>query len=219
VSDASTRLLAMDACAVSDALDQLGLPSSVVGIAPLAARRRIAGRVVTARMAAGRSPEGASVRHLGTTAIATAEPGDIVVVEQATGIDCGGWGGILSTAAKTKGLAGVIVEGPCRDIDEAEELGFPVYARKGTARTARGRIHEEETGGPVTIGDTRVESGDWVIADASGIAFIPAARLDDVLVAAESIARKEAAMAAAVKAGQPVTDVMGTSYEHLLETK
>lgn len=216
--DHATRLARLDACAVSDALDQLGLPPSVTGLASMAAKARVSGQVITVKLAAGKPPEGTPPRHLCTTAIDRAEPGQVIVIEQKTGVECAGWGGILSHAARGRGVSGVIVEGLARDVDEASEIGFPVYARGGTARTARGRIHEAATGVPIHVGDTIVASGDWVVADRSGAAFIPAARIAEVLAAAERIALREGAMTKAVLAGHPVTQVMGGDYEHLLES-
>ena len=214
----ATRLARLDACAVSDALDQLGLPPSVTGLAPRAAKGRISGSVITVKLVAGKPPEGTTPRHLCTTAIDSAAPGQVIVVEQRTGVECAGWGGILSNAARLRGVSGVIVEGLARDVDEAAEIGFPVYARGFTARTARGRIHEAATGVAIEVGHATVATGDWVVADGSGAAFIPAARIVVVLAAAERIAAREAAMTKAVLAGQPVSQVMGGDYEHLLET-
>ena len=216
--DYSARLARLDACAVSDALDQLGLPPSVTGLAPRAARGRISGEVITVKLIAGKPPEGTTPRHLCTTAIDMAAAGQVIVVEQRTGIECAGWGGILSNAARGRGISGVIVEGLARDVDEAAEIGFPVYARGCTARTARGRIYESATGEPISVGEATVATGDWVVADGSGAAFIPAARIEDVLTAAERIASREAGMTKAVLAGHPVASVMGGAYEHLLET-
>lgn len=213
------RLARLDACAVSDALDQVGAPPSVTGLKALSVRQRISGRVTTVRLAAGKPPEGAPSRHLCTTAIDTSDAGAVIVVEQKTGIECAGWGGILSNAARGRGISGVIVEGYARDIDEAADINFPVYARGGTARTARGRIHEAETGGTIQVGETTVSNGDYVVADSSGAAFVPADRIEAVLDAAENIAVKEAAMTKAVMSGRPVSQVMGGNYEHLLETK
>ncbi len=210
------RLRALDVCAVSDALDRLKLPSSVSGLAPQTLRKRLAGRVATVKFAAG-SRTGA--RHACTAAVETAEPGGIVVVEQRTGVDAAGWGGILSRAAVARGLSGAIVDGPARDIDEAAEVGFPVFARSCTARTARGRIFEADTGCPVVIGEVTVEPGDYALADSSGVAFIPAADIERVLDAAEAIAAREAAMTRDVEAGQPVSQVMGSSYEQMLSTR
>lgn len=212
------RLARLDCCAVSDALDQLGLPPSVTGLHCLTTPRRICGQALTVRLAAGKAPEGLPVRHLCTTAVEQGGEGTVIVVEQRTGVEAAGWGGILSTAAKARGVAGVIMEGLARDIDESDQLGFTVYARGATARTARGRIHEAATGEPVTVGHVTVAQGDWVVSDRSGTAFIPADRIEEVLAAAERIAAREGAMAKAVLAGQPATQVMGASYEHLLES-
>jgi 4-hydroxy-4-methyl-2-oxoglutarate aldolase len=213
------RLARLDACAVSDALDQLGLTPSVTGLKPLSVRQRICGRIVTFRVVEGKAPDSGKPYHLGTKAIMQAEPGDVIAVEHRSGIECAAWGGILSNAAKLRGVEGVIVDGFARDIDEAADLGFPVYARAATARTARGRIHEAVTGEPIMIGDTAVATGDYVVADASGAAFISAALIDEVLTAAENIAAREVAMTKAVLAGTPVTLVMDGQYEHLLEPK
>ena len=215
--DILIRLARLDACAVSDALDQVGATPSVTGLKALSVRRRISGRVTTVRLAAGKPPECAPSRHLCTTAIDTSAAGAVIVVEQKTGIECACWGGILSNAAKGRAILGVIVEGFARDIDEAADIDFPVYARGGTARTARGRIHEAETGGTITVGEATVSNGDYVVADSSGAAFVPADLILKVLAAAENIAVKEAAMTKAVMSGEPVSQVMGGNYEHLLE--
>lgn len=213
--DPIARLRKLDVCAVSDACDRLKLAPAITGIAPQTMRARIAGRVTTVKVAAGEK-KGGSARHLCTAAIEAAEPGGVVVVEQTTGIDAAGWGGILSRAAKTRALSGAIVDGPTRDADEAHDIAFPVFARGRTARTARGRIHEADTGCPVHIGGQRVEPGEYVLADSSGIVFIKPENIEAVLEAAEMIAAREAAMAKDVEAGKPVSEVMGASYEQLL---
>lgn len=209
------RLRLIDTCAVSDALDRLSLPSAVTGIGPRSVRQRIVGRVRTVKLEAanGRTAK----HHLCTTAIEASDAGDVIVVEQKSGIDAAGWGGILSIGAKTKGVSGVIVEGPARDIDEATELGFPVYARSVTARTARGRIIEVATGQPVTVGEVTVVEGDYVLADGSAVTFIPAAQLERVVGEAEKIAAREGLMAKAARDGKPMSQVMGADYEQMLK--
>jgi 4-hydroxy-4-methyl-2-oxoglutarate aldolase len=219
MDDPVKRLNRLDCCAVSDALDKLGVRDRVAsGLEQRSTTRRIAGRVVTFRLVRAEeapAPVGAP-RHLGTTAVEQARPGDVIVVEQRTGRDAGSWGGILTLGAKVRGIAGVIADGPVRDIDEARAYDFPIYCRALTARTARGRVAEVETNRPVTIGDVTVNPGDYVIADASGVAFIPAADVERVLGAAEAIADREAAMAKALLAGTPISEVMGAAYEHML---
>jgi 4-hydroxy-4-methyl-2-oxoglutarate aldolase len=212
------RLARLDACAVSDALDKLGLPGCVTGLPPLSVARRIAGRVRTVKLVAAEQVPVSQgpPRHLGTTAVSTAAPGEVIVVEQRTGRDAGSWGGILSLGAKLRGIAGVVADGPVRDVDEARELDFPVYGRQATARTARGRVAEAGTDVPVTIGDVAVRPGDYVIADGSAVVFVAAAEAERVVAEAERIARREAAMADALRGGADITRVMGADYEHLL---
>jgi 4-hydroxy-4-methyl-2-oxoglutarate aldolase len=218
MNDWVLRLGKLDSCAISDALDSLSLPGAVTGIQRLATRKRICGRVLTVTLeaAAGRAPP---TRHLCTAAIEAAAPGDVIVVQQRTGIDAAGWGGVLSTSAAVKGLAGVIVEGPARDIDESEQLAFPVFARNATARTARRRIQETACNEPVQVGDVAVNSGDLVIADASAVVFIGAAHVAEVLKVAERIAARESLMVAAARAGEPASRVMGANYESMLDQK
>ena len=212
------RLEKLDACAVSDALDSLQMSGAESGIPRRSTRQRIAGVVQTVKLH-DQPPAGGSKRHLGTAAIESADNHTIIVVEQRTGIDCAGWGGVLANAAKVKGVRGVIMEGPARDIDEYEEIGFPVFSRFTTPHTARGRVYEQSFGEPIQVGEARVAAGDYVIADASGIVFIPAARAEEVISIAEKIAEKERLMTADVLAGKPVSEVMGTNYENMLENK
>jgi regulator of RNase E activity RraA len=211
------RLNAVDTCAISDALDRLKLPPAVTGIGAQTIPGRISGRVLTVKLKAA-DPHVKSVRHLCTSAVERAAPGEIIVIEQSTGIDAAAWGGVLSNAAKIRGVSGVIVEGPARDIDEAIDLGFPVYARSTTSRTARGRVHEVSTGDSIVVGGNAVEEGDYVVADSSGVVFLPAAAAAQILEVAEEIAARERAMTLSIRAGTAVGTVMGASYENMLRS-
>jgi 4-hydroxy-4-methyl-2-oxoglutarate aldolase len=212
------RLRGLDCCAVSDALDQFGAAGVVSGLEHRSGASRIAGRVITVRLGIGEPPPGPK-RHLACSAVEKSGASDVLVIEQRSGIDCGSWGGLLSLAAKRKGVAGVIAEGPIRDVDEALAMDFAIFSRSLTARTARGRIVELGTDVPVIIGEIEVRSGDYVIADRSGVAFVPADNILAVLEAAERIAVRESAMAQAIQSGTPVSEVMGTPYEHMLKAK
>jgi len=214
-ADIAARLNRLDSCAVSDALDKLGLKGAVTGIVPLTCVRRIAGKILTIRLGVGEPPAGVP-RHIGTTAIEAADPGDIIVVEQRSGLNAAAWGGILSRGAKLRGVAGTIAEGPVRDVDEAREVDYPVFGRSATPSTARGRIVELANNQPIVVGDIGVKAGDYAIADSSGVVFIAAEEIDRVLASAENIAAREAAMAQALADGEPITKVMGANYENML---
>jgi 4-hydroxy-4-methyl-2-oxoglutarate aldolase len=210
-----SRLRMLDTCAVSDALDKLGLTGSVTGLERYSTDRRIAGRVVTVKLgpAEGRS----NTRHLCTAAIEAAQPGDVIVVEQRTGIDAAAWGGNLALGARVRGLAGVIVEGPARDLDDCRKLDFTVFARSHTARTARGRIVELATNEPILVGKVAVAPGDYVLADSSAVVFVQASEIERVVEAAESIMAREEAMAERLREGITIGRVMGANYEDMLK--
>ena len=216
MSTITERLLRLDCCAVSDAMDKLKLSGVATGLPQRSGTGRMAGRAITMKLGTGSPPPG-PVRHLGTTAVEAAQPGDVIVVEQKSGVEAGCWGGILTLGAKLRGVCGVVADGPVRDIDEAKALDFPVFARSCTARTARGRVVELATNGPVEIGSVTVNAGDYVLADGSGVAFIRPEDIERVLEAAEYIAAREAAMAQALREGRPITEVMGANYEHMLK--
>ncbi len=216
-SDFVARLKRVDCCAVSDALDKLRLAGQVTGLSQLASSRRIAGRILTVKLGVGQAPPG-KPRHVSTTAIEAAQPGDIIVVEQHSGMNAASWGGILTLGAKLRGVAGVIADGPVRDIDEARQHDFPVFGSGVTTFTARGRIVELATNEPITVGKVEVKPGDYAIADGSGVIFISAENIERVLATAESIFAREAAMAQALREGKPITEVMGANYEDMLKS-
>src|SRR5205807_1919017 len=121
-------------------------------------------------------------RHLGTGAIEAGGPGSVIVIEHHDREDAAGWGGILSLAAKLKGIEGVIVDGTCRDVDDSRDAGFPVFARAATPMTARGRVVEASMGEPIRVADLHVADGDYVVADWSGAVFVPADRAEEIII-------------------------------------
>jgi 4-hydroxy-4-methyl-2-oxoglutarate aldolase len=215
MDDLAARLNRLDSCAVSDALDKLGLKGAVSGIHRFSTDRRIAGRVITVKLE--RDDGRPAAKHLCTTAIETALPGDVIVVEQRTGVDAPAWGGNISLGAKLRGIAGVIIDGPARDVDEGRVHDFTVFARDHTSRTGRGRIVETGTNVPIAVGEVPVSPGDYVVADGSAVVFVAQRDIEGVLDAAEAIARRERAMVDALLDGTPIGSVMGKSYETMLK--
>jgi 4-hydroxy-4-methyl-2-oxoglutarate aldolase len=209
------RLGRLDTCTVSDALDSLGLDGVLTGITPCWPGARVCGRVVTMELAVGPSPTGAPQVHLGVHAISASRPGDVIVIANGGRTAMGSWGGLLSLGAQAAGVAGVVTDGACRDVDEARELGFPVFARAATARTARGRVHEVCCGLPIEIAGVTVRAGDLVLADGSAVLVVSADSAAQVLDLAESIAAREAEMAGRIRAGIPIADVLGPQYEQM----
>lgn len=214
------RLAALDSAAISDARDRLGLPSGVAhGLSLRAGQPGISGAVTTVDLVPV-DPLGETAalrrRHLCTAAVDSSGPGTVVVVAHDGRTTVAGWGGVLSAAAKVRGIEGVIVDGAVRDVDEARQLDFTVYASAAVPVTARGRVCERGWNVPVEFAGVSVDAGDWVIADGSGVVFVEADVLQDVLEVAEEIAANERAMVEQLRAGVPVSEVMGARYENLL---
>jgi 4-hydroxy-4-methyl-2-oxoglutarate aldolase len=210
MSGSLDRLARLDTCAVSDALDGLGLPGALVGLRPLwPVGRVVAGRVRTLRVGP-RKGDGPTV-HLGTPLIAAANPGDVIIIDAGGRSGVSSWGGILSAAAVQAGVRGVVVDGACRDIADSEEFDLPIFGRAVVPVSARGRIVQWAMDEPIGLCGVAVRSGAYVIADRSGVVVIPEDAIDSVLELAERIRDREAEMVAAVRAGRSVVDVMHDS--------
>ena len=213
--EAISRLAKLDTCAVSDSLDRLGLKGAVLGLRPLWPCPRVVGRAVTVKI----KPAGLQKpkQHLCSPAIAVATSSDVIVVDHGGRTDVAAWGGLLSLAAQVKKIRGVIVDGAARDVDESRELEFPVFARGAVPVTARGRVMQESFNEEIECSGVQVHPGDLVIADMSGVVFIPRSKEQDVLTQAEALAASEQRMAEAIRTGRSVVEVMETlGYEAML---
>ena len=102
----------------------------------------------------------------------------------------------------------MIADGACRDVSEARELGFPVYARGRIPVTARGRVQQRSVGEPVRLGELTVNAGDIVLADETGVVAVPRAHAEWVLEEATAIAAREKAIAEDLRRGIPLPEAM-----------
>ena len=210
------RLSKLDTCAVSDALDSLTLKGATWGVRPQWQCPRIVGRAVTMKI----KPAGLQqpTQHLGTAPIEAAKPGDIVVIDNGGKLEFSCWGGLLALSAKLKGLSGVVIDGASRDIDEARELNFPVYARGAVPMTARGRVMQESFNQEIQFAGVQCHSGDLVIADGSGVVIIAKEKEQEVVAAAEAIYQKEQEMADGIRKGYSGLEMLEKlGYEQMLK--
>lgn len=212
------RLARLDTCAVSDALDSLGLKGATWGVRPQWSCGRIVGRAVTMKI----KPAGLQLptQHLGTAPIEAAKPGDIIVIDNGGKLEFSCWGGLLALSAKLKGISGVVIDGACRDIDEAREMGFPVYARGAVPMTARGRVVQESFNQEIQFAGVQCRPGDPVIADGSGVVIIAKEKEEEVVAAAEAVYQKEQEMADGIRKGYSGLEMLEKlGYEQMLNKK
>jgi 4-hydroxy-4-methyl-2-oxoglutarate aldolase len=121
-------------------------------------------------------------------------------------------GGISALTGKRQGEAGAIVMGGIRDIAHSRMVGYPLWSSEVSPVTGKWRLETVEINGSVQIGEVRVEPSDLVVADDTGICFIPRDRILDVLELAEIKARAEDVRCKAIVGGVAVPDISRSTY-------
>lgn len=203
---------------VSDALDKLGLHCGVWGIRPTYDCAKVVGPAVTMRVIPF-GPE-RPTSHMGADVLAASQAGDVIVIDNSGRIDQNCWGEILTYAALQVGVAGVVIDGACRDVDIIRETNMPVYSRGIVPHTARGRNVQGDYNCTVSLGGAQVRPGDIVMADVNGVAVVPLERAEEVLAVATDLMERELEMVAKLKAGIPFSEVDRKSgYDKMLEKK
>jgi len=138
-----------------------------------------------------------------------APPGSVMVEVLEDGLDIAGVGNLMATTAKVRGLAGMVIDGGARDIEELEEIGFPVWSRSQTPATSVGRYIPVARNVPVTCGGVVVRTGDWIVADKTGVVVVPVEFLPQVLKLLRQYDDKETKMVPLIKE----TKSMGKALE------
>lgn len=141
-------------------------------------------------------------------AIDRAQAGDVLVVDAGGSPRVTALGGTSSAGAKRRGLAGVVLNAACRDIDEVRAMKFPVYAL-GTSVRGTLRNHPGWLQVPVSVGGVVVAPGDLVIGDGDGVVVVAKDRIEPVAKAAAAQRVKEAAREKEVRRGIPFVKMFG----------
>lgn len=184
----------------SDVLDELGLPL-VVGSETLRPRvpgAQLVAQAVTMRCLPERRPS-SELSHPDATsrlghrvAHEQCETGDALVIESAL-TTASVFGGIAALDASRNGLAGVIVDGAIRDVDEVVARALPTWSRAVTPRTGKFRLEAVQINAPIACGGCHVLPGDLVLADANGVCFIPVDVAEQAIERIVEVAMSEAA--------------------------
>ena len=141
-------------------------------------------------------------------AVAHAEPGDVLVLTSAEPEPVALVGELLATQAQVRGVAGILVDGAVRDLDELAALGLPIWARFVRASGAsKGAVGELD--GPIVVGGIDIWSGDVVVMDCDGAVVLRRERVDEVLPLALERAEREQAMRERYRAGELSYDAHG----------
>ena len=170
-------------------------------IKPIDPESHVLGRAVTARCFPG---DNLALHQ----AIYAAKAGDVLVLDVHGYTEAGHFGDIMALACQVRGIAGVILDGSCRDSQDIKAMGFPVFVRafnpSGTVKKSLGEVNV-----PVLCGGVLVNPGDIVAGDCDGVVVVPREDEDEVFAHALAKFEKEKHIVEALKAGKTTLEVYG----------
>ncbi|MCH9006222.1 MAG: RraA family protein [Proteobacteria bacterium] len=202
------RIASIATSTLANALDDAGYHDNVMqGIHSVVAGSRFAGPAVTVREASGEFGSFRSEDFRVGAIIDAAGAGDVIVIDGG-GALCSTWGGMASFAAKFKGVAGLVVDGAVRDLEEIIEFDFPVFARHMVPTTGRLRMKVEAINEPIVVYGVRVEPGDIIVGDGTGLVCLPRGDAEKIVGVAEQIGQDDASALEDMKAGMSFSEAM-----------
>jgi 4-hydroxy-4-methyl-2-oxoglutarate aldolase len=140
--------------------------------------------------------------------IAHAEPGDVLVLSSVEPAPVALVGELLATQAQARGVAGILVDGAVRDLDDLVEIRLPIWARFVRAQGAgKGAVGSLDV--PVVAGGAQIRPGDVVVMDCDGAMVLELERVDDVLPLALARAEHERSMRERYAKGELSYDLNG----------
>lgn len=146
-------------------------------------------------------------------AYAYAQPGDVIVVHCSGYYEAGYWGDLMSLGAKTKGIAGLVIDGCVRDADDIEALGFPVFCRglciRGTSNHGDGTLNE-----PIVMGEWVVHPGDIIVGDRDGVVVVPQGRVEEAIEKARAREEKEENVRRLLREGKTSIQIYGWDIKY-----
>lgn len=208
LEDAPTPLI-MDALVrLGHERTRLAMARSVRPMIPSAGT--IAGPAVTTKYEESDTPTTRDdIRSYVFRPVDEAAPGSIWVTESGTSQILSMFGDVIVLACREKGLAGLVTDGGCRDLEGMEEIGLPVYAA-GTCLYGPGSvIRPVAANEPIVCGGIEIAPGDVVAADVNGVMAFPRAALSAVVQKMGELEAKEIRSRSAIEEGQPLE----TAYE------
>jgi 4-hydroxy-4-methyl-2-oxoglutarate aldolase len=188
------RLRALDTTTLIDAAKQLRVMDP--GVRPVATGRKLVGRAVTVAANGGLLPVLDGLERAGA--------GDVLVVDGG-GVPPALAGELFASEAQRRGLAGIVIDGYCRDTNELRAIDLPFYAR-GCVPNAFGPGTAPSPPGPVRCGGVDVAPGDVLVGDDDGIVVGTADELTAALEAAEALQATERSILAGIRAGASLFD-------------
>ncbi|MCD4740480.1 orotidine 5'-phosphate decarboxylase [archaeon] len=181
---------------ISDAMHRKGV---LHRIKPLKKGYKLVGKAVTVRTYDGDWAKPVE-------AIDVANKGEVIIIDACRG-HTAVWGELASWSCKQKGIAGVVIDGAVRDVEDLLSLDFPVFARHFVPNAGEPKGFGE-IGAEITIGGRCVKNGDWIVGDDSGVVAIPQERAREIANRAMNVREQENRIREEIKRGSTLSKVV-----------
>ncbi|OWZ20160.1 Demethylmenaquinone methyltransferase [Phytophthora megakarya] len=196
------RLAKLSVCAIADAMAKLKIQGHLVDVSPVrgfeTVTTDICGSAFTVQVVPATGP---AVKKLPFHYVDKTERGQVVVISAPNGSTSGVFGGLLATASKARGAAGVVTDGRVRDVQEISAMGFPAFSRGTSVHGQQGTTTVVDINCPVVVGGCVVRQNDIIRGDINGVVVVPVEHAAEVAAKAEVIEEQDKKVEEAVKQG------------------
>ncbi|MDD3735425.1 MAG: RraA family protein [Candidatus Pacebacteria bacterium] len=198
--DILSELKKLSLAALSDALDQLNIDGGCKGIFPRSKNKVIVGKAFTVKF----SKVSPGTFAKAADYIDKVKPGEVIVIDNEGRDYCTVWGEILTQVAMYKKLVGTVIDGACRDIETVAKSNYPVFSKYVFMKTGKNRVKLAFVQKPIVVSGIRVNPGDYIRGDESGILVISAGKVEATITKAKEIEANERKILTAIKQGVPL---------------
>jgi 3-hexulose-6-phosphate synthase/6-phospho-3-hexuloisomerase len=181
---------------ISDAMHRQG---AMTGIISICGDVKMIGRAVTVQTFAGDWAKPVE-------AIDVAEVGDVIVINNDGGTHVAPWGELATLSSVKKGIAGVVIDGAVRDVDDIRAMKYPLFARAIVPNAGEpkgfGEINAE-----IQCCGQKVHAGDWIVGDESGVVVVPSERAYEIARRALEVRKNEERIREEIRRGSTLSKV------------
>lgn len=192
---------------IGNVLDDLKISGIIQNIKPISPGFRFAGGAFTVKEVTGVLGTYTNEDFKLGQVIDAAQDGHVIMIDNG-GQQVSTWGGIASFAAQKRGVAGLVVDGGVRDLDEIREFNFPVFSRYVVPTSGKGRVKILSMNTVIKIDGIRVRPGDIIVGDGTGIVCIPVEVAEEVLNKAKKMDEQDKQATEEIRRGLTFTEAL-----------
>ena len=192
---------------IGNVLDDMKISAVIQNIKPISPGFRFAGGAFTVKEVTGVLGTYTNEDFKLGQVIDAAQEGHVIMIDNG-GQQVSTWGGIASFAAQKRGVAGLVVDGGVRDLDEIREFNFPVFSRYVVPTSGKGRVKILSMNTVIKIDGIRVRPGDIIVGDGTGIVCIPIEVAEEVLSKAKKMDEQDKQATEEIRRGLTFTEAL-----------